>query len=112
MQMIDYDDSNDDKLKTICEIVGLEKFLEITEAINRTVYIPQKNRFVRKLILQDSHLFLETLDKIGSLQGAAKKFCVSTRTISNWIHKAVHTKKSPSKKGRDENADKLARSLL
>ena len=110
--MISYDDSNDDKLKTICDIVGLEKFLEVTEAISGAVYIPQKNRFMRKLILQDADLFLETLDKIGSLQKASKKFGVSTRAIQNWVRKAIDMKKSPNKKGRDENANKLARALL
>lgn len=112
MPMISYNDTNDDKLKTICDTIGVEKFLEITEVVNGEVYIPQKNKFIRKLILEDADLFLESLNKISSLQEAAVKFNVSTRTIRNWIHMAFHAKKTRKKKGWDANADKLARALL
>lgn len=112
MPMISFNDSNDDKIRAICNAIGVEKFIEITDVVNGQIYIPQKNKFIRKLISEDADLFLEFLNKISSLQEAAIKFRVSTRTIQNWIRTAFHAKKTQKKKGRDENADKLARALL
>ena len=109
--MISYNDTNDDKIKRIYDIVGIEKFLELTEAAQGSVYIPQKNRFIRKIISEEPDLFLEALNKINSIQEAAQKFKVTTKTIRNWILLAFNTKKQ-KRKGRSEDADKLARAIL
>lgn len=110
--MISYNNFNDIKLKTICDMIGIEKFLELTEAVNGPIYIPKKAAFVRKLILEDADSFLEALNKIDSLEEAAIRFKVNTKTIRNWVCMALEAKKTRKKKGRNKNANQLARALL
>ena len=106
--MFKYNDTNDDKINAICEIIGVEKFIEVTEVVNGGVYIPQKLKFVRKLVTENGDLFLRILEDIGSLQDAAVKFGVSTKTIRNWIHNAYKS----TTKGYSDDEYKLARSLM
>lgn len=110
--MTRYSDFNDIKMKKVCDIIGIDKFLEITEAINGQIYIPKKTAFVRKLILEDADVFLESLNEIDSLEEAALKFKVNTKTIRNWVSMALEAKKTRKKKGRNKNANQLARALL
>lgn len=100
------------KLKKILDIVGLEKFLKIVDAIDGTVYIPKKSALIREMIVKDSNLFFEELNKTSTTKEAAEKFNVCSKTINNWKHLAMSCRHSPKSKRWGSDADKLARSLL